>query len=87
MAGYTDPASPNYGNYIHTNGSVMVFVPKFYYRIGNAGSPRFGAYGLNSIDISGAEEAGYVLHRAFIDGGSEKHGFFIDKYLISKNAG
>lgn len=94
MTGTTDPANANYGNYQYSDGSVMVFVPKFYYRIGNAASPRFASYGANAIDIVGsdtfanetaANAAGYALHRAFIDGGSEKQGFFIDKYLASKN--
>lgn len=94
MTGTTDPASDNYGNYQYTDGSVMCFVPKFYYRIGSTSSPRYATYGLNAVDIAGintyATEAaanadGYVLHRAFTDGGSVKSGFFIDKYLCSKN--
>lgn len=94
MASNTDPAHANYGNYTTTNGSIMVFVPKFYYRIGNAASPRYGTYGNNAVDIVGIETyadeaaanaAGYALHRAFKDGGAVKHGFFIDKYLASKD--
>ena len=94
MTGNTDPANANYGNYQHSDGSVMVFVPKFFYRIGHTSSPRYATYGLNAVDIVGIETfaneaaanaAGYALHRAFIDGGSEKSGFFIDKYLASKN--
>lgn len=94
MTGNTDPASANYGNYQYSDGSVMVFVPKFFYRIGHTSSPRYATYGLNAIDIVGIETfaneaaanaAGYALHRAFIDGGAEKSGFFIDKYLASKN--
>lgn len=94
MTGATDPANANYGNYQYSDGSVMVFVPKFYYRIGNAASPRYASYGANAIDVVGSETfsseaaanaAGYALHRAFVDGGSEKQGFFIDKYLASKN--
>lgn len=94
MTGTTDIASANYGNYQYTDGSVMVFVPKFYYRIGHASSPRFATYGANAIDIAGIETfadeaaanaAGYALHRAFKDGGAVKSGFFIDKYLASKN--
>lgn len=94
MTGNTDPANANYGNYQYSDGSVMVFVPKFLYRIGHTSSPRYATYGLNAIDIVGAETfaneaaanaAGYALHRAFIDGGAEKSGFFIDKYLCSKN--
>jgi hypothetical protein len=96
LSGNEDPANANYGNYQYTDGSVMVFVPKFYYRIGSSSSPNFAVYGSNAIDIAdesvfsttaAANTAGYALHRAFIDGGSEKLGFFIDKYLCSQNAG
>ena len=94
MTGNADPANENYGNYQYSDGSVMVFVPKFFYRIGHTSSPRYATYGLNAIDVVGVETfadeaaanaAGYALHRAFIDGGAEKSGFFIDKYLASKN--
>ena len=92
--GTTDPASADYGNYSYSDGSDMVFIPRFYYRIGSASSPRYATYGANAVDIVGVETyptesaanaAGYAMHRAFIDGGSTKHGFFIDKYLCSKN--
>lgn len=33
MQGYQDPSSPNYGNYQFREGSVMVYIPKFYYRM------------------------------------------------------
>lgn len=33
MEGCYDPISPNYGNYQYLDGSVMVWIPKFYYRI------------------------------------------------------
>lgn len=94
MTGTSDKASANYGNYQYNDGSIMVFVPRFYYRIGNASSPRYATYGVNAIDIVGidafateaaANAAGYAMHRAFKDGGSDKSGFFIDKYLASKN--
>lgn len=94
MAGATDMASANYGNYQYTDGSVMVFIPTFYYRIGSSSSPRFATYGANAIDVVGinafadeasANAAGYALHRAFKDGGAIKSGFFVDKYLASKN--
>lgn len=86
----------NYGNYQHTNGSIVVWVPKFYYRVGNASAPQYATYGANSLEIVGTETftteaqanaAGYALHRAFIDGGVEKGGFFIDKYICSKKVG
>jgi hypothetical protein len=165
LTGYTDPTSANYGNYIYTDGSAMVWVPKFYYQIGNGGYelltldvapggagwvvgntltgatslktcvivqvinplnyivkertgaftldesisngtdaanqgaayPVFGAansFPVNWVDIkpasayantAAANTAGYALHRAFIDGGAEKPGFFMDKYPNSKN--
>ena len=94
LSGTGDPASANYGNYQYSDGSIMVFVPLFYYRIGHTSSPRYAVYGLNAVDIVGIETfateaaanaAGYALHRAFKDGGSVKSGFFVDKYLASKN--
>ena len=96
MTGTNDVNSDNYGNYQHTNGSIMVHVPKFYYRVGNASAPQYATYGVNSLEIAGtdtfsdeasANAAGYALHRAFIDGGAVKGGFFIDKYLASKKVG
>lgn len=91
MSGCFDPTNVNYGNYQYVEGSVMVFIPKFYYKIGT------GANGLavNVVDIKGiaqfdstaqANDAGYALHRAFIDGGAEQVGFFFDKYKCSKVA-
>jgi hypothetical protein len=95
LPGTADPASDNYGNYQYSDGSVMVWVPRFYYRIGSPASPLYGAYGANAIDIVGdsafgseadANSAGYVLHRAFFDGGVQL-GFFVDKYQCSNNGG
>jgi hypothetical protein len=86
MKGCKNPNSENYGNYIHTNGSVMVFIPAFCYRIGNQSSPLYPRYQENSLDIRDASEGegdGWILHRAFIDGGKQKLGFFIDKYICS----
>lgn len=94
LTGTQTVSSANYGNYSYSDGSVMVFIPRFYYRIGSTSSPRYATYGANAIDIVGvdtysteaaANSAGYAMHRAFIDGGSARHGFFIDKYLCSKN--
>jgi hypothetical protein len=95
LNGTRDRSSANYGNYQYTDGSIMCFIPKFYYRIGNAASPNYPTYGANALDIAGistyATEAlanadGYAMHRAFYNGGAEKAGFFVDKYLCSKNA-
>lgn len=92
MAGYTDTTSANYGNYQYTDGSVMCWIPAFYYKWGT------GANGvaLNEVDIkpesayanvAAANAAGYALHRAFYDGGAAQRGVFVDKYLCSYNAG
>jgi len=95
MTGNRSSVHDNYGNYQYQDGSIMVWIPKFYYRIAHANNPTFGTYGVNSIDIKGidtytsetaANADGYALPRAFIDGGSTKDGFFIDKYMCSKNA-
>ena len=92
IQGYNDSASENYGNYRFTDGSVMVWVPAFYYKWGT------GSNGLSMnvvdikpfsqyIDIATANAAGYALHRAFYDGGAIQPGFFIDKYITSNNGG
>ena len=72
------PGNENYGNYRHnTSGSIMVWIPKFYFRITeDSSSPYYGT----RFDISFEPKSGYVIHRAFIDGGQEVPGFFIDKY-------
>ncbi|MDD3293091.1 MAG: ubiquitin-activating E1 FCCH domain-containing protein [Geobacteraceae bacterium] len=91
LAGCENPASENYGNYMYRDGSIMVWVPRFYYKVGD------GSNGLavNIISIKGidtyattadANAAGYALHRVFIDGGVEQPGVFVDKYMCSKNA-
>lgn len=89
MNGCGNPSSENYGNYIHTNSSVMVFIPAFCYRIGNASAPSYSRDGANALEIRDASEGegnGWILHRAFIDGGQQKLGFFVDKYLCSKDS-
>lgn len=89
MKGCEDPTSDNYGNYIHTNGSVMVFIPAFCYRIGAQSAPSYFRDHGNALEIRDASEGegdGWILHRAFIDGGQQKLGFFMDKYLCSKDS-
>lgn len=89
MSGCFNPASANYGNYIHTNGSVMVFIPAFAIRIGNASAPLYSKYGADTIEIGDVELAGkdgWAILRGFYDGGNLHSGFFIDKYLNSKDA-
>jgi len=91
MPGYRERASENFGNYITPYGSIRVFIPKFYYLMGT------GTNGLpvNVPDIKGintypttalANAAGYALHRMFIDGGAEKSGVFVDKFMASVGA-
>ena len=75
MTGTRDAASNNYGNYMCVvDSSIMVYVPKFYYSIVTFATDS------NYIRVSTTLQAGYVVHRAFIDGGVEKDGFFVDKY-------
>lgn len=103
MEGVSDPLSPNYGNYQHTNGSIMCCVPAFCYRLGNSTAPSYSRDGANALEIKDASEFqqfkhnkafvdgdadfgnGWILHRAFIDGGKMKNCFFMDKYLCSNN--
>lgn len=92
MQGYDDQASDNYGNYLYSDGSVMVWVPAFYYKVGTGSNgltlnavdiKPFSAY----ADVATANAAGYSLHRAFYDGGAIQLGFFFDKYITSNNGG
>ena len=88
MDGCDDPSSENYGNYQHSNGSIMVYVPAFCCRIGQPTAPSYERDGANALEIGAPELDGtdnWILHRAFIDGGEKKSGFFMDKYLCSKS--
>lgn len=103
MEGCEAPTSDNYGNYKHTNGSIMCCVPAFCYRLGNSNAPSYSRDGDNALEIKDASEFpqfvhnkafvdgdadfgnGWILHRAFVDGGKMKNCFFMDKYLCSNN--
>ena len=75
MTGTRVVGHDNYGNYMCVaDSSIMVYIPKFYYSIITFQTDS------NYIEISSLPKTGYVLHRAFIDGGVEKDGFFVDKY-------
>lgn len=96
LPGCTEPTSSNYGNYQYSDGSVMCWIPAFYFRLGHANNPTFAAHGVNSIDIkpvsafaneAAANASSYYLHRAFVNGGAVQPGFFRDKYDCSNNAG
>lgn len=89
MSGYDDPTNANYGNYLHSTGSIMVFIPAFAMRFGRSSAPSYSRDGANAVEIGAPElggSDGWILHRAFIDGGKQKLGFFVDKYLCSKKS-
>lgn len=88
--------SDDYGNYQYSDGSIVVWIPAFYARIGHADNPTYATYGVNSVhtvpisafaDKTAANATGYFLPRCFIDGGVIKDGVFIDKYMCSNNGG
>ena len=92
MTGTDDTASANYGNYQYTDGSVMCWIPAFYYKIGTGSN----GFNLNIVDIKDyayyadvttANAAGYALHRAFYNAGVVQTGVFVDKYQCSNNGG
>lgn len=90
LYGTDDPASDTYGNYQFSDGSIMAYVPAFYYKYGTGAN----GFALNVVDVKAfsfyadvatANAAGYALHRAFYNGGAIRPGFFVDKYLVSRN--
>ncbi len=92
MSGTDDIASENYGNYKYTDGSIMCWIPAFYYKIGTGSN----GLTLNNIDIryssyfqdiSAANILGYAMHRAFYNAGAIQTGVFVDKYQCSNNSG
>lgn len=99
MEGCEDPTSDNYGNYIHTKGSIMCCIPAFCYRLGKATAPSYERDVVDALEIKDATKFpqfshdavfsspdfgnDWILHRAFVDGNKLKNAFFIDKYLCS----
>ncbi len=69
LEGHDNIMSPNYGNYVDANGSILVYVPKHYYR-----------WSGNTLEISHRPLSGFVIDRAFINGGKEVNGVFVYKY-------
>jgi len=90
LPGYNVVGHDNYGNYQYSDGSIMVWVPKFYYKVLHDGVTNINKVLIASVydfaNETDANNAGYALHRAFIDGGVIKNGFFIDKYKWSMSA-
>jgi hypothetical protein len=91
LAGYTDLTSPNYGNYIYSDGSVMVYRPQTFVKIGDGSN----GLGVNVVDVKPWDEYateaeanadGYFIPDIFKNGGVVKKGIFRDKYHNSKNA-
>ncbi|WBA79545.1 cell envelope integrity protein TolA [Endozoicomonas sp. GU-1] len=85
LPGCTSPTSDTYGNYRYTDGSIMCWVPLFYYRI--TGNSIEIAAESDYADNAAAEADNFALHRAFIDGSQVQRGFFVDKYMVSANNG
>lgn len=86
------PSDADYGNYQYSDGSVMVWIPAFYYKYGTGANglavnmvdiKPFSAY----VNVAAANAAGYALHRMFYDGGTVQAGVFVDKYKCSNNGG
>lgn len=81
----------NYGNYQFRDGSICVYVPLHWLKIGSG----FNSLPVNQFSIlkysafpdeATANASGYFIPRAFKDGGETKLGYFVDKYQASKNA-
>jgi hypothetical protein len=86
LPGCEDPAGDSYGNYTFSDGSVMVWIPAFYYRITDGVHVDIQPFSRFS-GTADAYEAGYALHRAFHDGGMIHPGVFVDKFKCSNNGG
>lgn len=85
MTGYDSPLSDNYGNYQYQDGSVMCWIPAFFYRI-QSNTNQIEVLPYNAFpNVTAANAAGFALHRAFYDG-VEQPGFFVDKYQWSANS-
>jgi hypothetical protein len=91
MPGYNSVGHDNYGNYQTIDGSIMVWVPAFYYKWGTGSN----GLAINAISLIWARSfsshevalsQGYALHRMFYDGGVIKSGVFCDKYGCSRSA-
>ncbi len=96
MIGTRTLGHENYGNYQYADGSIMVWIPLFYYRWGHPDSPRYAKHLSNALDVksqydfadvAAANASGYAVHRAFYNAGELKKGFFVDKFLCSNKSG
>jgi len=92
MEGTTIVGHDNHGNYTNWDGSVEVWVPQCWFKVGMG----VGANGLDidQVDVkpahyfateAHANAAGYMSHRADWDAGALQPGQFVDKYACSAN--
>lgn len=80
LSGTFTKGNDNYGNYkCLTDESIMVWIPKFYFKY-NIDNTVYILGTKSYANETAANAAGFALHRAFVDGGSIKEGFFVDKY-------
>jgi hypothetical protein len=80
LSGTFTIGNDNYGNYLClTDNSIMVWVPKFYYKY-NSDNTLYILGERSFANETDANAASFALHRSFVDGGSIKEGFFLDKY-------
>jgi hypothetical protein len=91
MPGTETLGSDNYGNYQRADGSIECCIVAFWLKIGNG----VNGFAVNHFSVlpfssftseSQANDAGYMLPRAFKDGGKTYAAFFYDKYKASKIA-
>lgn len=83
LFGTRDQSSDNYGNYSYTDGSIMVWIPAFVYKlvVNNVSIKSLSDFS----SVATANAAGYALHRMFYNAGKVQAGIFVDKYKVSKN--
>ena len=83
LPGCDDVKNDNYSNYIHKpSGSIMCWIPAFKYRVNDTSTNSVQVWDVNDPECP----SNAILHRAFINGGIEKSGFFCDKYICSPDA-
>lgn len=86
LPGTDFPQSDEYGNYQYSDGSIMVWIPAFYYKWTGTNIVTIKAeHAYATVALANAD--GYALHRAFYDGGAAQRGVFVDKYKCSNNSG
>ncbi len=81
LPGTLDAESPEYGNYRHSDGSIMVYVPRFDVAFKDGQAHIVGA------DQEAPADSRLVRMPAFFNKGLWRDGFFIDKYICSNNDG